>query len=90
MEMVPPLCRESQRAPFLLRWRDGGSGDAPVMLGASRHDRRCESDDHGAGQPAASATEGLPNLILASRQNWWSTSGRVLCEVPGVQALLGP
>ena len=90
MEMVPPLCRESQRGTVSasvagLRFRVRA-----VMLGASRHDRRCESDDHGAGQPAASATEGLPNLIPASRQNWCSTSGRVLCEVPRVQALLGP
>ena len=53
------------------------------MLGASRHDRQCESDDDGAGQPAARATEGLPNLIPASRQNWWCTSERILFGVLG-------
>lgn len=40
----------------------GVQGYAPVMLGASRHDRQCESVDHGAGQPAAKAMKGLPNL----------------------------
>jgi hypothetical protein len=68
------------RAPSLLQWRDWGSRYAPVMLGASRHDLQCESDDHGAGQPAARATEGLPNLIPASRQTRWPTSGRGFCE----------
>jgi len=57
-EVVSPVWRWSRsdaaraRGPSLLRWRDWGSRYAPVMLGASRHDRQCESDDHGAGQPA--------------------------------------
>lgn len=32
-----------QRAPLLLQWRGDGSRDALSMLGASRHDRKCES-----------------------------------------------
>ena len=46
---MPPTCT---RAPLLFQERDEGSRDAPVSLGASRHGRKCEPDDHGAGQPA--------------------------------------
>jgi hypothetical protein len=33
-----------QRAPLLLQLRGDGSRDALSILGASRHDRRCESE----------------------------------------------
>ena len=63
--LMQPACT---RVLLLLRERGCGSRYAPVMLGASRHDRRCESEDTRRGATSDRATEGLPNRIPASRQ----------------------